>query len=130
MSAVWEITGKAGAAAAVVRLQTGARVKAEPDALVTMSEHLELSAQLDGGLVGGMMRSVLGQESLFVQTVVARQRGDAVFAAPSVGDVELLRVTPAEPLLLQKGAFLASDDAVDVSTAVQGNVGNALFSGA
>ena len=80
MSSSWTVIGKNGAAAAKVRLQRGARVKAEPDALITMSQHVEIGADMDAGLVSGFMRSALGGESLFSQTLTALADGQEVMA--------------------------------------------------
>mmetsp|Transcript_45773 Transcript_45773/g.147414 ORF Transcript_45773/g.147414 Transcript_45773/m.147414 type:complete len:222 (+) Transcript_45773:70-735(+) len=126
----WSVAGKSGAAAAVVHLPHGARIKAEPDALITMSGGVEVGACMDGGFVGGLLRSALGGESLFSQTLSAsRSDGEVVLGATDVGDIELVRLQPHAPLLLSKGAFLAADEAVVVSTSTQRTVGGALFSG-
>lgn len=126
----WSVAGKSGAAAAVVHLPHGARIKAEPDALITMSGGVEVGACMDGGFVGGLLRSALGGESLFSQTLSAsRSDGEVVLGATDVGDIELVRLQPHAPLLLSKGAFLAADEAVEVSTSTQRTVGGALFSG-
>jgi uncharacterized protein (TIGR00266 family) len=125
----WGVMGKAGAAAVTVKLSRGQSIKAEPDALVTMSEHIELGARMDAGLLSGMVRSMVAQESLFVQTLLAMGDGDALLCAPEIGDTELIHVTPGEPYMLQKGAFLAADEAVEVKTTTQARLGNVLFSG-
>ena len=131
MSSSWTVIGKNGAAAAKVRLQRGARVKAEPDALITMSQHVEIGADMDAGLVSGFMRSALGGESLFSQTLTALADGqEVVLGAPDVGDIEIIRVSRDSPLLLTKGAFLAADTSVQLTTATQTSAGGALFSGA
>ena len=129
--ASWTVLGKAGCATARVNLRRGARVKAEPDAVITMSEHVELGASMDGGFVGGMLRSAFTNESLFSQTLLARGGdADVVLGAPEVGDVELIRLEPGSPYLITKGAFLASDDSITISTATQRNVLGAFTSGA
>ena len=77
------------------------------------------------------MRSVLGGESLFSQTLTAASAdGDVLVGSPSVGDVELITVAPDRPVLLAKTAFLAADMSVDITTATQRNIMGALTSGA
>jgi len=128
--ASWNVIKNGCGGVAKVNLRRGAAVKAEPDALITMSEAIELGAQMDAGILHGFMRSALGGESLFSQTLTARHGdGDIVLGAPDIGDVEILRVSHGSPLLLQKGAFLAADDAVDISLSTQRTVGGALLSG-
>ena len=127
----WSVLGKSGAAVARVELRRGATVKAEPDALITMSQHVELGANMDAGVVAGMMRSALGGESLFSQTLTATADDqEVVLGAPDIGDVEIIRLTHDSPLLLQKGAYLASDASVQVGATTQQTAGGALFSGA
>lgn len=113
-----------------VTLQRGDTVKAEPDALVTMSANIEVGAALDGGLLGGIMRKTFSGESLFVQTLRAsRGDGDAMLCAAEIGDLELISMARGEDLMLAKGAFVASSEAVDVSTAVQRSMTKSLFAG-
>ena len=62
------------------------------------------------GLIAGLLRTLFAGESLFVQTLQATHgEGDALLCPQDVGDVELITLTPGDSLLLQKGAFLASD---------------------
>jgi len=92
-----------GASAVRVRFGRGDRVKAEPDALVTMSEHVQLGAELDGGLVAGILRRVFSGESILVQTLAAEAAGgDALLCPPEVGDCELIELTAGSDVLLQK----------------------------
>ena len=84
---------------------------------------------MDRGIMGGMMRSAFGGESMFSQTLYAEMEGDVVLGAPEIGDVEIVRVTHGSTYLMQKGAFLAADEHVDISTATQTSMSGALFSG-
>ena len=122
---------RAGASAALqVDLRRGDSVKAEPDALVTMSQHVTLGAALDAGLLSGLLRAIFGGESVFVQTVQAHDDGDATFAPSEVGDIELIEVRHGSDVLLQKGSFLASHQTVDLQSATQLSASKALLSGA
>ena len=127
-----DVIRNTGAGAALnVRLLEGQSVKAEPDALVTMSQGVELGAKLDGGLIGGLMRSMFAGESLFCQTLTATHGvGEVVLCASELGDIEVIDVSEREPLHLIKGAYLASDESIDVSTGVQRGAARALLSGA
>ena len=123
--------GGGGGVALIVRLRPGERIKAEPDALVSMTGTVDVAGRVDGGLFGGLFRAFVANESLFVQTITAsRGAGEACLCAADLGDLEILNLDHHEPLLMQKGAFLASDDAVDVAAAMQKSASGALFSGA
>ena len=84
-----------------------------------MSEHMQLGVDLDAGLLGGLLRAILGGESLFVQTVTASDDGDATFCAEEVGDIELIDVHGGADVLVQKGAFLVSHDTVELRSTTQ-----------
>mmetsp|Transcript_16400 Transcript_16400/g.38447 ORF Transcript_16400/g.38447 Transcript_16400/m.38447 type:complete len:279 (+) Transcript_16400:34-870(+) len=127
--AAWSVIKNGCGGSAKVQLREGQRIKAEPDALITMSHHIELGASMDAGFLRGVMRAALGQESVFSQTLQAKSGdGDVVLGAKDIGDVEIIQVRQG-PLLLQKGAFLAADEAVDVALATQRSFGGALLSG-
>ena len=86
---------------------------------MTMSEHMQLGAALDAGLLAGLLRAIFGGESLFVQTVTASDDGDATFCAEEVGDIELIDLHAGGSVLVQKGAFLASHDTVELHSTTQ-----------
>ncbi len=86
---------------------------------MTMSEHMQLGADLDAGLLAGLLRAIFGGESLFVQTVTASDNGDATFCAEEVGDIELIELHGGADVLVQKGAFLVSHDTVELRSTTQ-----------
>jgi len=83
-------------------LQQGETIKAEYDAMVGMSNTIDVEGKMDGGLLGGISRMIAG-ESFFFQTLTARRGNGEVLLAPStpgdIVDVELDggRVSFAEP---------------------------------
>lgn len=95
-----------------------------------MSEHMQLGADLDAGLLAGLLRAIFGGESLFVQTVTASDGGDATFCAEEVGDIELIELHGGADVLVQKGAFLVSHDTVELRSTTQLSARKALGSGA
>jgi len=128
----WAVVGKGGASSVRVSLQQGATLKAEPDALISMSGAIRLGARMDAGFVGGMIRSTFGDESIFTQTLSAPSGcGDVLIGAIKTGDVELLQLSPQghSSVLIMAGAFLAADEAVAIGTTTQRSIGRALFSG-
>ena len=86
---------------------------------MTMSEHMQLGADLDVGLLAGLLRAIFGGESLFVQTVTASDNGDATFCAEEVGDIELIELHGGADVLVQKDAFLVSHDTVELRSTTQ-----------
>lgn len=100
-----------------VLLGPGERIRAESGAMMAMAPDLQLDAKIEGGLVKGLKRSVLGGESLFLTTCTAGPNGGWVDLAPSLpGDVAVTTVTPDRPLLIQRGSYLCSETGVEIDT--------------
>jgi uncharacterized protein (TIGR00266 family) len=102
---------------AVVRAELGAgeQIRAESGAMMAMSGGVTLESKMDGGLKKGLMRSVLGGESLFVTTLTGSTEGDWVdLGARLPGDVQVLEV--AGSLNLTSGAWLLNGSDVTIDT--------------
>ena len=92
-------------------------IRAESGAMMAMAADLNLDAKIEGGLMKGLKRSVLGGESLFMTTATASAHGGWIDFAPSLpGDVTVFDVTPEMPLLIQKGSFLCAEMGVEIDT--------------
>ncbi len=70
---------------------------------MAMAPDMQLAAKVEGGMMKGLKRSVLGGESLFISTATAGPQGGWIDFAPSLpGDLTTFDVTPDAPLLVQK----------------------------
>jgi len=102
-------------AMAKVGLDPGEEIVVEAGAMVGMSAGLELETKARGGLLKSFARSMLGQESFFLNTYRA-PGGGRVFLAPALpGDIRVLELTGAD-LLVQSGSFLACSPGVEIET--------------
>lgn len=102
---------------AVVRAELGAgeEIRIESGAMMAMSAGVTLESKMEGGLKKGLMRSVLGGESLFITKLTAAKEGDWVDAAARLpGDIAVLDVTGN--LNLTRGAWLLSSAGVEIDT--------------
>jgi uncharacterized protein (TIGR00266 family) len=107
-----------------VRLPAGGSIKTESGAMVTMSPGLELKGGTQGGFFKALGRKLLAGESFF-QTVIRADTGGEVTLAPSApGELRVLDV--GEGWFLQKGAFLAAEESVNLSTKSQGLIKGVL----
>ena len=75
--------------------------------MMAMAADLNLDAKIEGGLMKGLKRSVLGGESLFMTTATAAPQAAGSILPSLPGDVTVFDVTPEMPLLIQKGSFCA-----------------------
>ncbi|MGH1549062.1 TIGR00266 family protein [Leifsonia poae] len=100
---------------ATLSIGAGQTVATQAGAMVSMSPGLELTSQLDGGVMGALKRSVAGR-SAFVSRFTARN---------GVGELTLAPAAPGDlvPLHLDSGtyniaaaSYLASEPTLDIDT--------------
>lgn len=109
-----------------VRLEEGQTVYSEPAAMASMTPSLKMKAGLKGGLRKAMGRMFSG-ESMIVNTFSAEQQpGEVTFAPGIPGDIEHYFLEN-NSLYLQRGAFLAHSEGVELSAKWGGAKG--FFSG-
>jgi len=95
-----------------VELGTGERIVADAGAMAWMSGNIKTTTTTRGGVLQGLKRAVLSGESFFQNTYSAENGpGQVTFAPGSAGDIGAYELTGGE-LLLEKGAYLASDEGV------------------
>lgn len=111
-----------------INLQKGERIKAESDAMVSMSSSIDLDGKLEGGLFKGLGRMLAG-EKFFFQTLTANRGPGEALLAPSVpGGIIDVELDGSYGLCVQKDGFLAASDSISVDTQMQ-NLTRGLFSG-
>ena len=101
-------------------LAAGETVVAEAGAMVSHSDGVAVETNANGGLLGSLKRSVLGDESFFMNTFTAEQAGTLTLAPPLPGDIETRELT-AETLYVQSGSYLAAHPDIDVDTEFGGS---------
>jgi uncharacterized protein (TIGR00266 family) len=104
---------------AVVRclLAPGEPLRVESGAMLAMSYGVQIEASMQGGLLKGLKRSMLGGESLFVTTYTAPQSGGWVdVAAHLPGDAAVVTITPDRPFYLTRGCWIANSHGVQIQT--------------
>lgn len=112
-----------------VWLTQGQRMKAESDAMVAMSNTIDVEGKLDGGILGGLARRFLTGEKLFFQELIAqRGPGEVLLAHAIPGEIKMIEMDGSQDYILQKDGFFASSGSIDISTKMQ-NLARGLFSG-
>lgn len=126
MSLDFDILERPDFAIVRVRLQQGQKIFAEPSVMATMDPTLQLRAGLKGGVLGSMSRAIAG-ESLILNTFTAeRGPGELMLAPGAAGEVIHQRLRGGQ-IYLQRGAYLAHTEGVEVSAKWGGARG--FFSG-
>lgn len=103
-------------AVARVQLSGNESIKAESGAMMAHSAGVSLEAKMQGGLMKGLKRSVLGGESLFVTTYHAPAEGGWVDVSANLpGDVTTVELSGGA-LNISRGNWLASGAEIELDT--------------
>jgi uncharacterized protein (TIGR00266 family) len=114
-----------------VTLDPGEAVQAEAGAMVMMDQHIKMTTELSGGLLGRLFRKFSG-ESLFLTFFVNEgdERQDVSFAGSMPGQIRAMDLSQNEGLFYcQRDAYLCSARGVDVSIALTRKLGAVFFGG-
>jgi uncharacterized protein (TIGR00266 family) len=104
-------------AMATVKLNQGEAVQAEAGAMTGMAGGVEITTKAQGGLLGGLKRSVLGGETFFINTFSANTGSGDVIVAPALpGDIIHMPVDGSKAIMVQSGSWLAGESSVAVDT--------------
>ncbi len=97
-------------------LDADENLRVQADAMIAHSMGVTFQAAVDGGLMKGLKRKVLGGESLFVTTYTAGSMGGWVDVAPQLpGDVFTLDLAE-QGLLISRGGWVASSGTIEIDT--------------
>lgn len=118
----YEIKYKPSYSMLVVNLDQGEKITAESGAMTYMDPHIEVhTRKREKSLLGSLGLAFLGRQSFWVNDYIASQgSGEAAFVSAPVGDIELLEVQPGLGYVIQKSAYIASTEGVDLDVKWEG----------
>lgn len=109
-------------------VENGETIISESGAMSWMTPNMVM--QTTGGGAGKMFGRLLSGESLFQNRYTAQGgAGSIAFASSFPGSIRAFDITPQTPIVVQKKAFLASTEGVELSIFFQRKLGTALFGG-
>jgi uncharacterized protein (TIGR00266 family) len=101
---------------AIVKLAPNERIRADSGAMVSFSADVAVETKAEGGFLKSLGRAVLGGESFFQNFWKAGAQGGEVTLAPDLpGDITMVELR-GQPMMVQSGSYLASEDGIDLST--------------
>lgn len=113
----------------VCHLEAGERMITERGSMSWMSPNMKMETSSNGG-IGKMFGRAFSGEALFQNNYTAMGGpGLIAFASSFPGSVKAFEITPGNEIILQKSAFLASEDTVQLSTHFHKRFGSGLFGG-
>ena len=84
--------------------------------MVSFSADVAVETKAEGGFLKSLGRAVLGGESFFQNFWKAGAQGGEVTLAPDLpGDITMVELR-GQPMMVQSGSYLASEDGIDLST--------------
>ncbi len=114
--------------ALVMNLISGQEIRAEAGAMMYMTTGIEMEANLEGGLLGGIKRKLTGESFMIPKFQCVSDHGEIAFAAPYPGKI-LNKKLSNESILCQKDAYLCSIGEIDISIALTRKLGAGFFGG-
>ncbi len=118
----YEIKYKPSYAMLLVTLDQGETITAEAGAMTYMDPNIEAhTRKREKSLLGTLGLSLIGGQSFWVNDYTATNgQGEAAFAAAPVGDIETLEVKPNQGYIVQKSAYIASTQGIDLDVKWEG----------
>ena len=115
------------------KLDRGERIKAESDAMIAMDSTIDVEGKMQGegvgGILKGLARKFLADESFFFQELIAKRGpGTVLFGHALPGGIMDVELDGSYGLMVQKNGFLASTQNINVDTKMQ-NLSRGLLSG-
>jgi uncharacterized protein (TIGR00266 family) len=113
-----------------IELQPNETVYADAGTMVYMTGNTVMQAKAKGGVLKSLARSMLTQENFFLtEFTTSGAPGVVAVAGPVPGSIIPREVGPGRSLMAQKGAFLAADNNIELSTAFQKKLSAGFFGG-
>jgi uncharacterized protein (TIGR00266 family) len=118
----YEIKYKPSYSMLVVNLEQGETITAEAGAMTYMDPNIEVhTRKREKSLLGSLGLAIVGRQSFWVNDYTALQgTGELGLVSAPVGDIELLEIKPDQGYVIQKAAYIASTQNVDLDVKWEG----------
>ena len=112
----------------IINLESGEKVITEGGGMSWMSPNMKM--ETTGGGIGKMFSRAVSGESIF-QNIYTAENGPGMIACASSfpGSIRAFEITPSNPMVFQKSAFLASVGNVELSIHFKKKLGAGFFGG-
>ncbi len=124
----YEIRGD-GLPVVMMELDRGESVFTESGGMGWMSNEIDMSTNMEGGLFGGIARKLSG-ESLFMTTYTSRANGSKIaFPSSMPGKIIDMKLGNGQSIICQKKTFLCAERSVNLEMHFRKRLGSGLFGG-
>ncbi len=113
----------------ICEMEKGEVICCEGGAMAWMSPNMKMETSSGGG-IGKMLGRALSHEKLFLNRYTAEEgSGMIAFGSCFPGDIRKLDIAPGQEMIVQKSAYLASTEGVELSTFFQKKLGAGMVGG-
>ncbi len=113
----------------ICHLSGGETMITERGSMSWMSPNMKMETSTNGG-IGKALGRMFSGDSIFQNRYTAMGgEGMIAFASSFPGSIRALEISPGNQMIVQKSAFLASEDRVELSLHFQKKLGAGLFGG-
>lgn len=118
----YEVKYKPSYSMLVITLNPGETVTAEAGAMTYMTPNIDVKTRLrERSILGTLSLKFLGRQSLFVNDYTAKDvEGEVAFVSAPVGDIATIKVNSSKGYIIQKSAYVASTQDIDLDVKWQG----------
>ena len=118
----YEIKYKPSYAMLVTTLDQNETITAEAGSMTYMTSNIEAhTRKREKSLLSTLGLSIIGGQGFWVNDYTATNgQGEAAFAAAPVGDIETMEISPNKGYIVQKSAYIASTQNVDLDVKWEG----------
>jgi uncharacterized protein (TIGR00266 family) len=117
-----EIQYKPSYSMLIITLEPNETITAESGAMTYMTPNIQAhTRKREKSLLGTLGLTLIGKQSFWVNDyTTTNETGTAAFAAAPVGDIETIEITPNKGYIIQKTAYIASTQNVDLDIKWEG----------
>jgi len=118
----YEIKYKPSYSMLVVNLEQSEKITAEAGSMTYMDPNVEAhTRKREKSLLGSLSLAIIGRQSFWVNEYTAlKGPGEVAFVSAPVGDIETLEIKPNQGYIIQKAAYIASTENVDLDVKWEG----------
>ncbi|MCK4259773.1 MAG: TIGR00266 family protein [Halanaerobiales bacterium] len=113
----------------ICELEPGEILFTESGGMSWMTKNIQMETNMEGGLLGGLMRTFSGESLFMVTYTCKREKGEIAFASSMPGHIIDLELASGESIICQKSAFLCAERSVKLESYFKKRLGAGLFGG-
>lgn len=112
-----------------VQIDPGEKIYAESGAMVYMSANIGIETRSRGGVLKGLGRKMAGESMFLVEFTSSGGTGLVSMGGNTPGTIKAIDFAPGKEFIIQKKAFLAASNEVQLDTIFHKRLGAGLFGG-